>query len=230
MALTPALTFVQNINGTEGVITDSTADYGVGGNPLRTDLANFLYYSKNAINGTRTFYDDVVNTDPLNTLSWSILTPTSGWTSATLLMIAQHNTVDGYVAEILDDQDIVLTPASIIYYATTGFVYKCIQDHTNVLPDAVDGTDYWEVVENPQDLIDYAGVDQFTEDFMVDFAINTCVTEGFIGIHKCDTLQEMEPAIKNWALYNSAVANFQNGAPEEMERIIIELDKICTTC
>ncbi len=65
---------------------------------------------------------------------------------------------------------------------------------------------------------------------MIDLAINTCVSKGFINSCGCKDLKGLEPAIKNWALYMSGVANFNNEAPEKMDKIMNQLKKVCNTC
>jgi hypothetical protein len=228
MALNTALVFTQNINGIEGLITDATTNYGLDGNPARNELANFLLFSKNDVDNLRSYYE-VDNSSPLTAIEWVVPTHVSGWAQATLLMISLYNPITAYTGEVLDAGGLIVIPGSIVYF-TDGRVYKCIQDCIDVAPDNINAALYWIEITDLTTLYGYPNVVEYHQDLMLDYKINKCVTKGFIGMHKCDTLQEMEQAIKNWSLYMSGVANYHNGAPEEMERIFVELDKICTTC
>ncbi len=233
MALSSALTFTQNLNGITGRITDSTPDYGIGGNPLRGDSANYLLYSTNATNGQRTYYN-ISTSLPLSQLAWDVSTDIMGWTQATLLRIQIWSGANNYLEEQEDGNGIITEYASIVYYGNTDKVYKAIQDNVSIAPDDPGGDDYWEEVSDLTELVGYESVSQFTEDFQIDVNINKCVTKGFINIYNscgCNPdNSKLEPAIKNWALYMAATANFQNEAPEKMDAIIEHLDKVCKTC
>jgi hypothetical protein len=229
MALNDLLILQQNIDGLTAVITDATPDYGVGGNPARADRANYLLYSHNDTKANRTYYN-ITTSLPLSQMTWTVPTDIVGWTSATLLRISKW-TNNPYVNEEKDGQGIITTYANIVYYTPTNKVYKCIQDHTNIAPDAFNGNQYWTEVSDLSTLIGYETVEQYTQNFQIDIKINTCVTKGFLNNCGCSkSLSDIEPALKNWALYMSATANFNNGAPEKMEAIMENLDKICNTC
>jgi hypothetical protein len=225
-----ALKFVQNINGTQGLVQDTTPDYGVGDKDARAAKAAVLCYSANDEKGDRT-YQTIVNTNPLSRLEWEVTTPESSWTQGTLLRITIWTAELSTVKELKDSQGIITQAATVVYHSDTNKYWKAIEPSTNIPPDDASGSTYWEEVTDFTTLIDYESVEQFTEDFMVDYSINKCISKGFIGIcGDCDNLQDMFPAIKNWALYMSGVSNFQNEAPEKMDEIFNELNKTCATC
>jgi hypothetical protein len=225
-----ALKFVQNINGTQGVIQDVTPDYGVGSKDARALKAGVLVYSANDENGERV-YQTILNTDPLSRIEWDVLTPESTWTQGTLLRIPIWDSGLSCVKEQKDSQGIITQYATIVYHSGTNKYWKAIEPSTNIQPNDPSGSTYWVEVTDFTTLVQYDSVEQFTEDFMVDYSINTCVSKGFLKMcNNCDTLQDMLPALKNWSLYMSGVSNFQNEAPEKMDEIFSELNKICTTC
>lgn len=233
MALTGKLKFIQHIDGEGATIQDVTPDYGIDDNPSRNSLALFLLYSDNNSKGVRT-YKDVKTTLPLSQSEWEVLTDIMGWTQATMLRLLSWDIDQQYVQEQQDGQGIITTYASVVYYPLLNKVYKAIKDSFAIAPDSPEGAEYWEEVDDLFTLYQYQSVDQFSQDFQVDIKINTCITKQFVDIYsKCGCnakINDLESAIKNWALYFSATVNFKNNAPEKMDVIIDELNKTCKTC
>lgn len=131
--MTYSLEFVQGQEVTAGTINDNSA-WGSGANPAKTDRASYLLLSQNDKDGVRT-YLSVVNTDPLNVLSWTFTSAQDGWHQATLLVFKKWDNATAFTAD-----------NNAVYYASTSKFYKCIQGNTNVAPDSGSGPDNWEEI------------------------------------------------------------------------------------
>ncbi len=229
MPLTLAISFTQNNDKITGVVNEITANYGVGGNPNRADVANFLLWSKTSYDNKRVFTNPVTSL-PFGQTSWSVDTSKDGWLEGILMSFTQWNNSDNYIGEIKVGE-IVQTFGDVKYYTPLNKVFKAIANNSNIAPDAPNGSDYWEEISDLSVLIDYETVLQLIEDIYVDVRTNICVKDEFLRIYtKCGckaTLKDLEPAIQKWALYFSATLNFNNDAPEKMETIIRELETRC---
>lgn len=160
MALDIRLKHVQQEEENQHVIADNTGTYdainNTGGygapNPVRTDRANYLMVSKNDKSGNRT-YLTVTNSDPLNTLEWTVTSTLDGWHQATLLSFNKWSGATAYVAN-----------TNAIYYTVTGKFYKAIQASTNIAPDSGSGPSYWE------EIVDFTAIQQgYTNVEVIDF-------------------------------------------------------------
>ncbi len=225
MALVDAASFTQNVDIATGVVTDDT-DYSVGGNPPRSAKANYLLWSKTDKQGNRTFD----NPDPgnvLSTLSYTVNTPVDGWYEGILMRFTPYDNGTAYV-EQQSSGSVITQYASIVYYS--GAVYKAIAPGTGNLPT---DTNFWEVVTDLSTLIDNTNVDVFIEDFYIKVRSNECANAKFTGVCGCGCsgdLEKLRPALT--VRYNivSADSAFANGNPEEMEKIIREVEETCANC
>lgn len=148
MALTPSTSFTQNVDDIHaGVVADATPDYG-GSNPLRSAAANYLLWSKTDQDGNRVFTNpDFGNV--LSIMSWNIITTVGGWYERMLMRIQPYSGGGSYVPEV-SSGGIITQYASIVYYASTNKVYKCILASSGNLPT---NATYWSEVTNLSTLI-----------------------------------------------------------------------------
>jgi hypothetical protein len=158
------LEFVQGETVEAGTIND-TSPWG-GTNPARTDRANILLLSQNDKSGVRT-YLSIVNTDPLNAITWTFSSAKDAWHQATLLVFKKWDSVTAYTAN-----------NNAVYYVTTGKFYKCIQNNTNVAPDSGSGSANWEEITDFT-LIQqgYTNVDVTDYDFAVESRLSLDIAD-----------------------------------------------------
>lgn len=163
--MTYTLEFVQGATVEAGVINDNSS-WGVGANPARTDRANVLLLSQNDKEGVRT-YLDIVNTDPINAITWAFESSQDGWHQATLL-----------VFNIWDDATEYTAAVNAVYYSATGKFYKALLTNTNVAPDSGSGPTNWEEITDFT-LIQqgFTNVDVTDYDFPVESRIATALTD-----------------------------------------------------
>lgn len=227
MALEISIIKAQGEDVNEFTISDNTGSYdalnntiGYGTpNPGRTDRANYLLVSKNAVNGART-YLTVSNTDPLNTLVWNLTSEADGWHQATLLSINKWNGSDSFTSS--GDPDVV-------YYTPTNKVYRCIQNNTNIAPDSGSGGDYWEEVTDLTELQqDHENLEVIDYEFLIDSrtAIDLgdelfgCIDEDFL----CKlSLNDASNAINMLASLEGARVKMIDGEGAVAEQIMLSI-------
>lgn len=212
MALIDGQSFTQNADIETGVVAD-TSDYGVGGNPVRSATANYLLWSKTDKNGARTF-DNPSQGDVLSNLSYTVNTPMDGYYEGILMRFQIYSGVTAY-----DEDDVV-------YY--DGSVYIATAATTGNLPT---DANFWTVVNDLSTLIDNASVDVFIVDFYIKVRANQCLNDKIINGCDCGCDEELSKSVllvKYKIL--SADAAFENDDPEEMEKIIREVEETCSTC
>jgi hypothetical protein len=137
---------------------------------------------------------------------------------------------DGATAYIEEQSSggVITQYASIVYYS--GAVYKCIAPSTGNLPT---DTDYFEVVTDLSTLINNTNVDVFIQDFYIKVRSNQCAAEKFVSNCGCgcnDDLNKIKPGLTIRSNIVAADAAFANGNPEEMEKIIREVEETCANC
>lgn len=225
MALVDALSFAQNTDIATGVVTDET-DYSVGGNPPRSAKANYLLWSKTDLQGNRTF-DNPDQGNVLSTLTYTVNTPVDGWYEGILLRFDPYDNGDSYV-EQQSSGSVVTQYASVVYYNSK--VYKCTAPSTGNLPT---NTSFWQEVTDLSTLIDNTNVDAFIEDFYIKVRSSQCANEKFKGLCGCGCggdLEKMRLALLMRYNIVSADTAFANDNPEQMEKIIREIEETCINC
>lgn len=228
MALVDGLSFLQNADIATGVVTD-TSDYGVGGNPARSDKANYLLWSKTNSSGTRSF-DNPDQGNVLSTLTYTVNTPLDGYYEGILCRFSLYDPGENYV-EQQQSGSVITQYASIVYY--NGSIYKCTNPVTGIAPDAPTGPDYWEIVPDLSTLIDNTNVDVFIEPFKINIRSSQCAAQQFKDKCGCGCdgdLDKLRTPLLITSQLIAADAEFANGNYEEMERIIREIEQTCSTC
>lgn len=229
MAFTNSLPFAQNQDIATGVVTDAT-DYGVSGNPLRSATANYLLWSKTDQDGVRTFDNPAQGTVTSN-LSYTVNTPEDGYYEGILMRFTPYNAGANYV-EQQESGGVVSVYASVFYYASTGKVYKAIADSTGQDPE---DTDFFQEVPIAQmyTLIDNTNVDVYIQDYYINVRANQCLNEILTGGCACGCdgdLSKIRSALIIKYKIMAADSAFDNDNPEQMEKIIRDVEETCSTC
>lgn len=225
MALIDSLAFIQNTDIDLGVISD-TSDYSVGGNPPRSATANYLLWSKTNMTGLRAF----TNPDQGNifaTLTYTVSTLIDGYYEGILMRFAPYDNSTAYVEQQASGSVITQHP-SVVYHA--GAIYKSIAPGTGNLPTDVA---FWEVVTDLSTLITNTNVDVFIEEFYIKIRANRCANEKLAEDCGCGCngdLSKIQPALLVSAKIMSADAAFANDNPEQMEKIIRDIEETCANC
>lgn len=225
MALVDGLSFLQNVDIATGVVSD-TSDYGVGGNPVRSDKANYLLWSKTNSQGVRDF-DNPNQGNVLSTLTYTVNTPMDGYYEGILCRFSLYDNGANYV-EQQQSGNVITQYASIIYDG--GFVYKCISPVSGVQPP--NGT-YWEAVTDLSTLLDNPNVDVFIEQFYIKIRSAECIGEQYkkrCGCGCSGNLDELRIPLLLTSKLIAADAEFANGNYTEMEAIIRDITQTCSTC
>lgn len=220
-----SLTFTQATDIDAGVVADAS-DYGVSGNPLRADTANYLLWSKTSQAGVRSF----TNPSPgnvLSTLSYNVVTLIDGYYEAILMRFGLYDGGTPYVPEQSSGGVITQYP-SVIYYS--GVVYKCIAPSTGNLPT---DTNFFEPVTDLSTLIDNVNVDVYIQDVYIKVRSSRCANEKFEDTCGCGCtgdLDKMKPGLTIRYKLVAADSAFTNGNPERMEKIIRDIEETCSNC
>lgn len=224
MAIDIAVIKVQLEAVEDFTINDDTGTYDAVNNPggygtpneLRSDRANYLLVSKNAVNGDRT-YLTVTNTTPLSTLIWSLNSSADGWHQATLLSFKKWNSGTTYVAN------------DVQYYTSTGLFYYCILGHSNIAPDAVNGSTYWTVITDFT-LIQqgYTNVEVIDYEFLIDSRSAVIITDEFYKILQADfacnlSLTEANDPLNLIAMLEAAYSKMLDDKGSQAEQIILAI-------
>jgi hypothetical protein len=225
MALIDSLSFVQNADIDTGVVTD-TSDYSVGGNPPRSATANYLLWSKTNMHGVRTF----TNPDQGNvfsTLTYTVSTLIDGYYEGIRMRFDPYSGATNYV-EQQSSGSVVTQYASVVYH--DGAIYKAIAPGTGNLPT---DTNFWEVVLDLSTLITNSNVDVFIEEFYIKVRASQCANDKLAENCGCGCngdLSKIQPALLVSAKIMSADAAFANDNPEQMEKIIRDIEETCANC
>jgi hypothetical protein len=221
MPLTPSTSFTQDVDDVNaGVVADTTPDYGTGGNPVRSAAANYLLWSKTDENGNRVFNNPDFG-DVLAIMSWNVTMVVGGWYERMLMRIQIYSGATPYVAQI-EVNGVVTQYASIVYYAATNSVYKCILATTGNLP--TDAT-YWEVVTDLGTIVANTNVSTT----ITNTYVRSIVDEKMKNLYKqlgrtcaCDD-KEVLRANKLDALLIAADSEVEEGNYDDMDKIIAYL-------
>jgi hypothetical protein len=226
----PALNlgFLQDASDiTIATVSDTTADYGQGGVEARGDAANFLLWSKTDQDGNRVFTNpDFGNV--LSVMNWSVSTQVDGWYQGILVRVQPYNNGSNYVPQQASG-DIVTQYASIVYYGSTNKVYQCIAPSTGNLPT---NTAFWAEVTDLSVILDNTNIQVKIVDIQTNPRASRCVSSKFAKLDD-QTCQNDNGKSRNNAYYLrallvSANSEFLQGNPEEMEKIIRQLESKCS--
>lgn len=222
MALSLSTSFTQDIDDmTAGVVEDTTPDYGTGGNEARNEAANYLLWSKTDKEGNRTYHNPSQG-NVLTSMSWNVETQVSGWYERILLRIPIYDSGESYTKEV-QGGGIITNYASIVYYASTNKVYKCIDDTMGNDPT---NTLYWEEVLNLGDLIANTTITVVVSNTYVRATVDDKMRKIFRKMGRnlgCDE-KENKNAYKYDGLLIAADSEVNAGNYDEMEKIIEYLE------
>lgn len=226
MPLTPSTSFTQDVDDVHaGLVADTTSNYGTGGNPDRDDAANYLLWAELDSNGNRTFN----NPDPGNVLTimeWAVEMATGGWYQRMLMRIQFYDNGAAYVPQV-EAGGVVSQYASIVYYASTNKVYKCILASTGNLPT---NATYWEEVTDLSTIIANTNVTTTITDTYVRSIADAGVKELFANMAKtcgCDDKANKKAYLLDGLLIAADAAVEQDNY-DEMETIIAYLESQLT--
>lgn len=223
MALIDGLTFTQDANIATGVVAD-TSNYGVGGNPVRSAKANYLLWSKTDQNGNRVF-DNPNPGDVLATLSYAVNTLKDGFYEGILVRVPLWSPDIDYVQEE-QSSGVITQYASIVYYL--GVVYQCIRNEVegSVPPDPTT----WIIAPSLSTILDNTNLDVFIKDFYIKVRSQACIS-GKFSKKACGCDQDkLRTRTLLWSDLVAADSEFSAGNPEEMDKIIREIEATCSTC
>ena len=222
MALTPSTSYTQDASDVNaGVVADTTPDYGTGGNPVRSAAANYLLWAKLDYSGNRTF-DNPDFGDVLSIMSWNVVVTLSGWYQRMLMRIQIYVGATAYVPQI-EVNGVVTQFASIVYYAATNKVYKCILASTGNLPT---NATYWEEVTDLSTIIQNTNISVTITDTYIRSTVDQKMKNVFKSIGRncgCDDT-EVQRAMKSYALLVAADSEVNDDNYDDMEQIIAELE------
>jgi hypothetical protein len=231
MALHPDLTFTQDAENIDiGIVDNTTPDYGTGGNPARGDAAEYLLWSKTNQDAVR----DLLPVDQgnvLTNLQYNVQSPLDGWYEGIRLRIQPYDAGANYV-EQQPASGIITQYASIFYYGTTNKVYKAILPSTG--QDPVNTTYFVEVLEEDMlDLLPNTNVEVFIKDFYVKTRASKCLSSLFAKLDDC-SCSNGNARQNNYAYYlrglvMSADSEFAQGSPNEMDKIIRQVNTKCSS-
>jgi hypothetical protein len=231
MALHPSFVFTQDADDISiGVFSNTTPDYGVGGNQTRNESAECILWSKTDQNGNRSF-NNPDQGDVLTNLLYNVQTPTDGFYEGIRLRIGVFDILDTYVEE-QSSGGVVTQYASIVYYNPTQKIYKAIQAGSGNLPT---DTDFWEEVpeEDWGDLIPNTNVDVYIENIRIETRVSRCLSTKFSKLDDC-TCQNSNDRTNKEAYYLnglliSADAKWASGDYTEYEALIRKIISKCPT-
>ena len=225
MALIDSLTFTQATDINAGVVVDGS-DYGVSGNQLRSETANYLLWSKTDQYGARVFTNPSFG-DVLATLSYSVITLVDGYYEAILLRVQLYSAAIPYVPE-QSSGGVITQYAAIVYFG--GVVYKCIANSTGNDPT---DTAFFEPVTDLSTIIDNTNVDVYIQNIYIKVRSSQCANEKFVDTCGCGCngdLEKMKPGLTVRYKLVAADSAFINGNPEQMDKIIRDIEETCSNC
>lgn len=222
MPLTPSTSFTQDVDDVyAGVVADTTPDYGTGGNPVRSAAANYLLWCKTDKNGNRVFNNPAFG-DVLAIMAWNVVITVSGWYERMLMRIQIYSGATPYVPQV-ESGGVVTQYASIVYYAATDKVYKCILATTGNLPT---NATYWEEVTDLSTIIANTNVSTTISNTYVRSTVDQKMKLLYAGIGDtcaCDDKAVIR-ANNLYALLIAANSEVTSGNYDDMEKIIAYLE------
>jgi hypothetical protein len=230
MALVNSVEFTQHASDIDlGTVLDAS-DYGVGGNPARSAKANFMLWSKTDQSGNRVF-DNPNQGAVLSTISYEVNTMIDGYYEAILERISLYDIAANYV-EQQQSGSVVTQWASVFFDPISGGVYQAIVPSTGQAP--TDPAFFKHLfMEDLPSLILNTNVDVVIEEVYVKVRVSRCANKKFAATCSCGCngdLSKIAPALNIRYQIIAADVAYQEGNPEEMERIIREATEICSNC
>lgn len=229
MPLTPSTSYTQDVDDVAlGVGADTTPDYGVGGNPVRSAAANYFLWCKTDKDGNRTFNNPAFG-DVLSIMSWNLSLveinnqPAGGWYERMLMRIQIYSGGSSYVPQI-ESGGVVSQYASIVYYGSTNKVYKNILASTGNIP--TNGT-YWEEVTDLSTIIANTNISTTISNTYVRSVVDSKMKNAFKILGRncaCDD-KEVLRDVKLDALLIAADAEVEDGNYDDMAFIIEYLEQ-----
>jgi len=151
------------------------------------------------------------------------------------LRFALYNAGTPYIPEIKDNNNIITTYASVIYYSPTDKFYKNISASTGIAPDAVNGTTYWQQITDftTDEIRNNTNLIIGTYQFVHLDRSKLCVKNELFKLSSmcgCDDLKEYLPFLKKKVLLDGACALAADFKFSNAEANIRVLQKLCPTC
>jgi hypothetical protein len=222
MPLTPSTSFTQDVDDINaGVVDDTTSNYGTGGNPARNAAANYLLWAKTDQDGNRVFYNPAFG-DVLTIMQWTVAMLVGGWYERMLMRIQIYSGATAYVAEV-SVGGVITQYASIVYYASTNKVYKCILATTGNAPT---NATYWEEVTDLSTIIGNTNISNTISNTYVRSIADDGIKQLFRNMSAtcgCDE-QANKKAYKLDGLLISADSEVQSGNYDLMDKIITDVE------
>lgn len=228
MPLHPSTSFTQDASDVNAaVVADTTPDYGTGGNPVRSAAANYLLWCYTDENGNRTFNNPSFG-DVLSIMSWNVTPVTvnnvslGGWYERMLVRIQIYSGATAYVPQV-EAGGIVTQYASIVYYASTNKVYKCILPTTGNDPT---NPTYWEEVTDLSTILDNTNITVTITNTYVRAIVDQKMKNLYAAIGRncaCDD-KEVIRDNKLDSLLISADADVEQGNYDDMAKVIAYLE------
>lgn len=207
-------------------INDDTGTYDAVNNPggyglpneLRTDRANYLLVSKNTVSGDRT-YLAVTNTDPLNTVIWTLTSSADGWHQATVLSFKKWSNAPSYVV------------GDAVYYTVNGLYYHCIQANSNINPTS---SLYWTQITDFEaaQQAGYTNMEIIDYDFLIDSRASIDLADELYDVISEDftcklQIEDAAHPLNLIAMLEAAQSKMLDDKPDQAEQIMIALEE-CT--
>jgi hypothetical protein len=194
-------------------ISDTTV-YGTGGNPNRNERANTLFVTKTDVDGNRTLQTVTPDSaDPLVVAGWEVATEIDGWNEKLLASVTKHTVGQSYAA------------ADIILYHS-GVFYKT-KSAVPVLTDPPNGT-YFDVITADSLYTTYlenTSIEWVEQDEIITSRVELKINQAWEVF--CDKYLDNRAQAENYteadfldSLLEGALSEFEEGMPEQAERII----------
>lgn len=181
-------------------------------------------------------FQEVDSSPVLTKLSYTVPSPSDGHYRYTILRIPIWDSGTSYIKEVLDSNDIITTYANLVYLAATNKVYKAITNHSNESPDGINGTTNWEEVTDltAESIRDNTTIVSYVYNDIIDCRAKKCTKdELFKAVANgcgCNDLNQMLPYLKKQLLLSGAQSKNEDNKPEQAETILVQLNKLCSSC
>lgn len=201
----------------------------------RNEAAEYLLAAHVDENSTENF-QTVDSGNVLTKLSYTVPSPVDGHYRYTLLRIPFWDSGTSYVTEIVDGNEIITTYANLVYYAATDKVYKSKTIHSNEAPDGVNGALNWEEITDltDEDIRNNTTILSFVYNDIIDCKAKKCVKDELykLVLKGCDPadVNKLLPYLKKQILLAGAQSKNEDDKPEQAETILVQLNKLCSSC
>lgn len=195
----------------------------------RSDSAEVMVIAKVDQYGVRN-YLPVLNNDPLNQLKYEFPTSVDGHYAFFLMRIPIYNPGTTYFNEVLNSEGVITQAAGVVYLDSTITIYKAkLNNFSGISPDAVNGSDYWDVVSDYSTLIDYPSIITHVHNDLVDCYLRDRAKDLMkiaidkYGCHDCMNSEEARKAMTVLFRLDGINALNWEDKSAEMEEATIEL-------